>query len=289
MGRWSARGGEVVGSGERRSASSIHFPSTPCSRRERGRLPAARRRHRPGPGPSPPPSGWWRLTGAGHLHRQRHPRLPGPERGLDEGPAAEKASTLSHYVADPAVRRRRGATASTRRRGGRAQRRSPGPVEPRAPGAAAHPGDPEHRRAAPAGGVRSRRRSRSTAPCGRVTCLVGGEPAPWSGALDRVRRGGGPGLPLLRRGSPSRPPSRSASPSSPRTSSGPTPPPRALTRCWRWHDLTVYPVADLVPTAKRAGAAVGDRQRRAHRPFDHLADASWRAHQRGPALIVGGG
>ena len=63
--------------------------------------------------PSTTPAVWSRrpravtvLTGAGHLHRQRHPRLPGPERGVDEEPGGREGGHIQNYVSDPEVRKR---------------------------------------------------------------------------------------------------------------------------------------------------------------------------------------
>ena len=127
-----------------------------------------------------------------HLDRQRHPRLPRPERGLDQEPEGR-----AHVPHRPLRGGSRGPAAGLAATGSthpawtaRAQRRPPGAGRPRAPGQAAHADHPERRRAAPggrqrpgAGGRGARHRAR-----GRCACRCD-ERAPMERALDRVRAG----------------------------------------------------------------------------------------------------
>ena len=87
-----------------------------------------------------------------HLDRLGHPRLPGPERGLDEEPGGREGRHARHLP-----ERRGGAAGGLAEPGeltglgGRAERRPPGAGRARAARAAARRRHAEHRRAAPAG------------------------------------------------------------------------------------------------------------------------------------------
>ena len=213
------------------------------------------------------------LTGAGISTDSGIPDFRGPNGVWTRDPAAEKASTLSHYVADPAVRR----AAWRNRLDSPAWRAEPNEghralVELERRGRlhtlVTQNIDELHQRA----GSDPGRVVEVHGTMRRVTCLSCGETAPMERALDRVRAGeddpdcrscGG----ILKSATISFGQSLvaedierafvAAEEADLRLAVGTT--------------LTVYPVADLVPTAKRAGAAVVIVNAEPT-AFDHLAD-----------------
>ena len=195
-------------------------------------------------------------------------------------------ATISHYMADPEVRKR-----SWRMRlemGDRAARAQRGPPRARAARAARrapHADHPERRRAAPEGRqlARGDRGDPRHAARGDVH---GVRRARTGRARARARAGGRrrPGVPELRRHPQDRDDLVRAEPRDRRICAAPSAPRRAATCCSRSaRTLAVYPVAGVVPIAKSHGARIVILNAEPHRDGRSRRRAAARLDQRGAA------